>query len=69
MNGLDATIKIRQIENERQIDHPAIIIALSANVLSNDIQHCFEVGMNEFISKPFSSEKLLERIKIYFKLR
>ncbi len=69
MNGLDATIKIRQIENERQMEHPAIIIALSANVLSNDIQHCFEVGMNEFISKPFSSEKLLERIKIYFKLR
>lgn len=69
MDGFEATEKIRQIENKAKYSVPAIIIALSANVLSNDIKHCFEVGMNEFISKPFSSDKLLEKIKNYFKLK
>lgn len=69
MNGFDATEGIRAYEAEQNNAERSIIIALSANVLSRDVQHCFEVGMNEFISKPFSSEKLLEKIKIYFNLK
>jgi PAS domain S-box-containing protein len=69
MNGFDATKGIRAYEKEQNTLEPSIIIALSANVLSRDVQYCFEVGMNEFISKPFSSDKLLEKIKIYFNLK
>lgn len=69
MDGFEATKQIRQLEKNNMGNSSAIIIALSANILSRDIQNCFEVGMNEFISKPFSSDKLMDKIKIYFKLK
>ena len=69
MDGFEATEKIRIYENNHLNGNKAIIIALSANVISSDIQRCFEVGMNEFISKPFSSEKLTEKISSYFRFQ
>lgn len=69
MDGFEATKQIRQTEKDNLETSPSIIIALSANVLSRDVQRCFEVGMNEFISKPFSSDKLMEKIKLYFNLK
>jgi len=69
MDGFDATKQIRMIEKNNNDVSQSVIIALSANVLSRDVQHCFEVGMDEFISKPFSSDKLMEKINIYFKLK
>jgi len=67
MNGFDATEKIRIIE-QKENRTPSLVIALSANVLASDIQRCFEVGMDEFISKPFSLIKLKEKIKNYYNL-
>jgi len=67
MNGFDATEKIRTIE-KKENRTPSLIIALSANVLASDIQRCFEVGMNEFVSKPFSLTKLKEKIRNYYNL-
>lgn len=62
MNGFDATTNIRMIEKQKNLK-PAIIIALSANTVKEDIENCFLVGMNEYISKPFSPEKLTEIIQ------
>jgi len=67
MNGFDATEKIRMIE-KKENRTPSLIIALSANVVASDIQRCFEVGMNEFVSKPFSLTKLKEKIRNYYNL-
>jgi PAS domain S-box-containing protein len=67
MDGFDATREIRAYEESQSLE-PSIIIALSANVLSRDVQNCFEVGMNEFISKPFSSDKLTDKFSLYFDL-
>lgn len=69
MDGFDATKQIRLIEKSRKDISQSVIIALSANVLSRDVQHCFEVGMDEFISKPFTSDKLMDKINIYFNLK
>lgn len=69
MDGFDATKQIRLLEKNNSDNSQSVIIALSANVLSRDVQHCFEVGMDEFISKPFSSDKLMEKINIYFNLK
>lgn len=35
-----------------------VIIALTANVLKEDVEACLEVGMRDFISKPFKKEQL-----------
>lgn len=62
MDGFDATTKIRAFEKEKNYP-PSIIVALSANTVKEDIEQCFVVGMNEYISKPFSSEKLMDVIQ------
>lgn len=62
MNGFDATLKIRSLEKLNQ-ESSSLIIALSANTIKEDVEKCFLVGMNEYISKPFSPEKLVEVIQ------
>jgi signal transduction histidine kinase/ActR/RegA family two-component response regulator len=57
MDGITATKKIRQLEQDRKIEKPIQIIAITANSLKDDRQKCLEAGMNEYISKPFNLEK------------
>lgn len=52
MNGFEATIEIRK--NDKTIP----IIALSANVLKEDIEKTHDVGMNEYLRKPIDTQKL-----------
>jgi signal transduction histidine kinase/ActR/RegA family two-component response regulator len=67
MNGFDSTIQIRTLEKSNHLD-PSLIIALSANTVREDVEKCFSVGMNEYISKPFSPDKLVEVIRKYINL-
>ena len=48
MDGLTATRQIRQ-----NFEHQPWIVAITANILPEDRQACFEAGMNDFMSKPF----------------
>lgn len=58
MDGLTATKHIRQLSNwGREVP----IIAVTANVLEEDKQLCFDAGMNDFISKPVHIE-IVEKI-------
>jgi signal transduction histidine kinase/CheY-like chemotaxis protein len=52
MNGLDATRAIRA----RGIDVP--IVGLTANAFVEDREACIAAGMNDFIAKPITREKL-----------
>jgi CheY-like chemotaxis protein len=65
MNGYEITREIRRIEKERGTENPVPIIAITANVLSNDRDKCFEAGMNEYLAKPFTSDQLIEKIRIF----
>lgn len=58
MDGLEATVKIREIENINKVDKRTPIIALTANTMDNDRDKCLLYGMDEFMSKPFDIEKL-----------
>ena len=49
MDGLEATRKIREIESS---SNGITIIALTANVLQEDVQKCYEAGMQDYLSKP-----------------
>lgn len=58
MDGLDATVKIREIEATTQVEKRTPIIALTANTMDNDREKCISYGMDEFMAKPFDIEKL-----------
>lgn len=63
LNGLDATRVWREYEaQERPGASPVPIVALTANATEEDKQNCIEAGMNQFLSKPVSKEKLAETI-------
>lgn len=57
LSGIDATKKIRQIEETNHL--PRIkIIALTANALDNEKKDCLDAGIDLFIAKPITAEKL-----------
>jgi CheY-like chemotaxis protein/HPt (histidine-containing phosphotransfer) domain-containing protein len=60
LNGLEATRKIRSEFSSKQAGVP--ILAVTASVMSSDLEAIREAGMNDYISKPFTVGELKERI-------
>ena len=58
MDGLEATVKIREEEEMNNSDKRIPIIAITANTMDNDRDTCISYGMDDFMSKPFDIEKL-----------
>jgi len=56
MDGLSATKKIRSFGD--QIPTQPWIIALTANAMADQRQQCFDVGMNDYLSKPITPENV-----------
>lgn len=67
MDGTAATKAIRNTLKEPLKDIP--IIAMTANVLQEDVQKYFDIGMNGYISKPFQPNELLLNLKSVLKNR
>ncbi|MBU0654787.1 MAG: response regulator [Gammaproteobacteria bacterium] len=59
MDGLEATRLIRDAEQRNQLT-PIPIIALTANAMESDKERCLAVGMDDFLSKPFQIQTLLD---------
>ena len=55
MNGFDSTVRIREKSN-------VPIIALTATATKQEADKCFEIGMNDYISKPFKPQELYIKI-------
>ncbi|MFY9152250.1 MAG: response regulator [Prolixibacteraceae bacterium] len=58
MNGLESTKMIRVFEAQPGKNHRSIIVALTANEVSDMKDSCLEAGMDDFMEKPFQVEKL-----------
>ncbi|WP_234733563.1 PAS domain-containing hybrid sensor histidine kinase/response regulator [Tellurirhabdus bombi] len=59
MDGYEATIAIRTVQN---INQNTPIIALTASALNDHKKTALAVGMNEFLTKPFSPNQLWESL-------
>ena len=59
MDGLEATRKLRQIEKLKEIP----VVAFTANALEDEINACYQAGMNDYISKPFKKETFCEKLR------
>jgi len=60
MDGLTATQRIRALADPASARTP--IIAMTANVLPEQIARCREAGMDDHLGKPISPAKLLEAL-------
>jgi len=63
MDGYDATRTIRALNTEKAQTIP--IIAMTANVFREDIDNCFEAGMNGHIGKPLDFDEVMSIIDDY----
>jgi PAS domain S-box-containing protein len=62
MDGYTATKKIR--DPESGLPNPAIpIIAMTANAMAGDKQKCLNAGMDDYVSKPVSPQKVIEMLE------
>ncbi len=65
MNGCEASLAIRSLNRPDAKTVP--IFAMTANAFSDDVKRSKEAGMNEHLSKPLDTEKIMETIRKYIK--
>ncbi|MGC4065856.1 MAG: ATP-binding protein [Polyangiaceae bacterium] len=61
MDGLEATRLIRSRE-AGALDPNVPIVAMTAHVMTEDRQRCLDAGMNGYVSKPITAQKLRETL-------
>jgi len=63
MDGLEATSRIRQLEQERGVASGTPIIAMTANAMKGDKERCLQSGMDGYVSKPVKRQTLFAEIE------
>jgi signal transduction histidine kinase/CheY-like chemotaxis protein len=61
IDGYQATATIRNMEEAALARIP--IIAMTAHAMKGDADRCLEVGMNDYISKPIDSKRLVQLVE------
>ena len=67
MNGHQATRAIREMET-RTGREPVPIVGVTAHALKGDREACLEAGMDDYLAKPISPEKLEAKIRHWIEL-
>ena len=65
LDGYEATKMIRQLDESSDIP----IIAMTANAMTSDQQDAIDAGMDDYVSKPFNTDVLIETIQRCASLR
>ncbi|MCL2704869.1 MAG: response regulator [Spirochaetaceae bacterium] len=65
MDGIEATRQIRSLETPKGKEVP--IIAVTANVLPEDVTEYIKAGMNDYVSKPVDFDILVHMLYKYLK--
>ena len=60
IDGVEATRRIRNLDESTYRDLP--VIAMSAHVFQNEIAHVLDAGLDAFVGKPVSPERLAEAL-------
>jgi PAS domain S-box-containing protein len=68
MDGFTATRRIRELESSRGIKRLPII-ALTANVMSEDRENCIAAGMDAHLGKPIEPVQLIEALSRFLTAR
>lgn len=61
MDGVEATKRLRETYSEERLP----IIALTANVLQDEVDHYRSIGVNEHLGKPYQQDELIAVIARY----
>jgi PAS domain S-box-containing protein len=78
LDGYEATRELRRMEatgaaaGKMEPDRKTVVIAMTANALKGDREKCLAAGMDDYISKPISIEKLksvLENWSAHLKIK
>ncbi|MEO8206412.1 MAG: ATP-binding protein [Chthoniobacterales bacterium] len=64
INGFETTRLYRSAEKQKGVA-PATIIAVTASIAAEDRDDCFAAGMNDFLSKPYTSSQIQQIIEKY----
>ncbi len=62
LDGFETTLELVK----KYGDDKPLIIALTASVMKQDIYRCYEVGMDDFISKPVTKGHIHSILDKYF---
>ena len=62
MDGFEATRRVRKMERRGQLAGHVPIVALTSNAIKGDREQCLAAGMDDYVSKPFEPDALLDVI-------
>ncbi|TAK74128.1 MAG: response regulator, partial [Gammaproteobacteria bacterium] len=63
-SGIDATYEIRKLEKEKSLPRVPII-AITGNALETDKKKAYEVGVDDYVIKPFKSQEIINKIAVF----
>ena len=67
MDGIGAAKAIRSLDREDAKTVP--IIAMTADAFAEDVQKCFDAGMNGHIAKPIDPDRLYQSLQSAFQVK
>lgn len=65
MDGLEATRRLRQFEQEQRVKRHTPVIALTANVMQEGREKCIAAGMDDYVAKPVDEDELYRTMRLW----